>query len=264
VIASLNGGEDVWHEHLLVLTADCDLAKSKHGGALTCVPILDCLDYLLMFRHDRLRDQLLDKLVTRLMNIHEGTASSDEKTRPVISKERMRDWVVEVEPTEAARALELDDGSVSEFVDLASVTRHLAQVTPRSLSQSTEVLAEAKLALGEARDRGRALTWCGAEYSSALKSLPGDALFINEISPAHNNGYVVYLRRVLEVLEESVVRTRSRLPHSARYLRVSRMRSPYVYAISQQFGSVFSSIGLPTEYEVARDGVVARIKSLGG
>jgi hypothetical protein len=212
VIAALNGGEDVWHEQLLVLTADCDLAKSKHAGALTCVPILDCLDYLLMFRYERLRDQLLDKLVTRLMRIHEGTAPSDGKTRPAISQGRMRDWVVEVEPTDAARALMLDDANMSDFVDLASVTRHVAQAMPASLSQSTEVLAEAKLALGEAKDRDRARGWCRAEYSSTLKSLPGDALFINELSPAHTNGYVVYLRRALEVLEDSVVRTRSRLP----------------------------------------------------
>jgi predicted DNA-binding ArsR family transcriptional regulator len=121
-------------------------------------------------------------------------------------------------------------------------------------------LALAKFDLGDSKTLEKSASTVASDLASTLKKLPGDALFLNEVSPEHVQGYVVYLRRVIEVNENAIVRTQARLPSDARYLRASRLRSPYVYALSQQFGAVFSAIGLPTVYESARDALITSLK----
>jgi hypothetical protein len=259
VLSSVGRTPDPWRQHLVVLTADCDLARAKHGGALTCVPVLTYTDYLLSFKYDKLRDALCDRLVGQLLDTHARGADQSRET-PRISAPRMRAWIAEADVDKIISTLKLHGEPAQRFGSLAKALRELQVNAPTSLTDASKLLAQARLALGEARDADRALRSVMMDLASTMKVLPGDALFLNELSAQHAEGYIAYLRRIVEVGETSVSRSSSRISHDASYLRISRLRSPYVYALSQQFGAVFSSIGLPVEYEVARDALIERAK----
>ena len=261
VLAAIRHEPDAWRELLVVLTADCDLARAKHGGALSCVPLLTHGNYLLTFRFEKLRDSFSDKLTGQMLDAY-CTAPTFMATSPRISRSRMREWVVEAEVASVALTLKLEGEHAARFQQFAEAFRGLVNTVPTSLDAAVRMLAEAKLILGESRTIEKCINSVANEFASSLRTLPGDALYLNEVSPEHTQGYVAYLRRIIEVREGSVVRSRSRMPHDACYLRISRLRSPYVYAMSQQFASVFSAIGLPVEYEDARDVTLERIRKL--
>jgi hypothetical protein len=259
-VLSAIGQEDRWHELLVVLTADCDLARSKHGGALSCVPLLSHTDYLLIFKYENLRDSVSGRLIKQLLETYtNGTILAEP---PRISHSRMGEWITEVDIASIISALKLEGQSASQFAELAEVVRRLTTATPGSITVASQLLAEAKHLLGDVKTFEKAITSVAAEFASTLRTLPGDALFLNQVSPEHTYGYVAYLRRIIEVTDNLVVRSASRIPHDARYLRISRLRSPYIYALSQQFASVFSAIGLPTEYEIARGSTLERLRNL--
>lgn len=88
------------------------------------------------------------------------------------------------------------------------------------------------------------------ELSGSLASLPGDAMFISSLAADASEGYVAYLRRIHEVNDRDVAR--SAQFNTGKFIRVGRLRAPYIYALTQQVGSVFGSIGLPAEYETQR------------
>jgi hypothetical protein len=261
VLAALTPDSDSWRQLLVVLTADCDLAGSKHGGALSCVPVLTHVDYLLSYTYERLRGALLERLVRELLEVHIKAASSMPGF-PQVSPSRLQQWLVESDTDSVVSTLRLVGQPALRFRELAREMNILTREVPASITSATRLLADAKLVLGDGKSRDKTATSVAADLASSLRKLPGDALFLNEVSPKHTCGYVVYLRRVIEVDDNSVVRTRSRLPPDAKFIRTSRLRSPYVYALSQQFGAVFSAIGLPTEYENARDSLLNRLKTV--
>lgn len=261
VLIALTSEDDPWRQLLVVLTADCDLAKAKHGGAITCLPILTHSHYLLMFSFERVRDSIVDRIVDRLLKVHADAVGSVPGF-PRISAARMRDWVAESNVDDVVETLELQGGADSEFKKLATHLKSLTGGTPSALGIAVRLLADAKFALGDSKTVEKSAASVASDLASSLKKLPGDALFLNEVSPEHAQGYVVYLRRVIEVNENVIVRTQARLPSDARYLRASRLRSPYVYALSQQFAAVFSAIGLPSAYETARDALITSLKTV--
>jgi hypothetical protein len=227
VLIALMSEDDPWRQLLVVLTADCDLAKAKHGGAITCLPVLTHANYLLTFSFDRVRDSLVDRIVERLLKVHADAVGSVPGF-PHISAKRMRDWVAESDVDDVIVTLRLQGGADSEFRRLATHLKLLTGGAPSAFGTAVHLLAEAKFDLGDGKTLEKSAASVASELASTLKKLPGDALFLNEVSPEHAQGYVVYLRRVIEVNENVIVRTQARLPSDARYLRASRLRSPYV------------------------------------
>ena len=61
VLESVDGKPSMWQRHLLVITADCDFAHSKHQGRVTCIPILTTDEYFLEMAVPRLRNRLVKK-----------------------------------------------------------------------------------------------------------------------------------------------------------------------------------------------------------
>lgn len=260
VLQSLSTAPDRWRELLVILTADCDLARSKHAGALTCVPLLRSTDYLLLFRAEKIRDSLCARLTTRLLEIYAKAADGEQAH---ISAPRMQAWLTEeADVGSVVATLGVTGEHASGFETVARCARSLLVEPTESVEDAIRVLATAKVALGDVGSVDRATQLVANDVASCLKDLPGDALFLNEVSSKHMKSYVAYLRRVVEVDEGTVVLTTSLLPAEAQYVRVSRLRSPYVYALTQQFANVFSSIGLPNEYERARSARIDQLRLL--
>ena len=227
VLTPLIEESDPWRQLLIVLTADCDLARAKHGGALTCVPVLPYEEYLRHFVVDRLQELLCERLLQLMLDTHREAVTAQQDA-PQISGARLRTWVAETTTETIVESLGLAKEHAARFTELAEAGRGLTTQNPRSLEQASRSLARAKLASGDVRNEGKAASWVAGELTSSVRKLPGDALFMNEVSPEHREGYVAYLRRVVEVNEEAVVTTTFRIPAGARYLRISRLRPPYV------------------------------------
>jgi hypothetical protein len=98
------------------------------------------------------------------------------------------------------------------------------------------------------------------------RSSPGDAVFFHALSPQHRKGYVAYLRAILNVQEATVARRVPDLRDATMAAkRIARLKSPYVFHLSQTLGHVFAAIGLPAQYEASRDAFIAwRVTGYGG
>ena len=259
VLTRIQPGDDPWRNMLVVLTADCDLARAKFGGAISCLPIFDCEQYLLQFRFGGPREATLKRLTAELV----AATSAGRESAPSVSASRMRRWVAEAGIEEVLLALQLAERSAAVFRAIVPAVKELTDLVPKTLADAAFQVARAKVALGDKGGLEKHAKSVATALAKDLNDLPGDAQYINQLSPIHLGGYVVYLRRIIEVNESAVVTTLSRLPAEAVYQRVSRLRPPYVYALSQKFGSVFSSIGLPDPHDQARATVALALASKG-
>jgi hypothetical protein len=243
---------DQWDARMVVVTADCDLARRKHAGRVSCVPAVTLHQYLSLFylpgRLEKVAAPLADQIVAMIRKAREQV----EAVAP-ISRERALAWVHEVPATEIAASLGID-GSVEEFrrkVD-AYIQTTAAIDSDDFDSQWVNYARRGGLETDDriVRERSDKLQ---LDVTGLLKKLPGDALFLRSLGESLDSGFVCYLR-VVRDLRESAISTRySGVGHPVTHVRTSRLSSPYLYALTQQLGAVFSAIGLPEEYEQARD-----------
>jgi len=90
--------------------------------------------------------------------------------------------------------------------------------------------------------------------SELPRQLPGDVLYLNRPMPTSETGFVALARFPVEVQPELIATNGpDELYGSPAFRRVSRLESPYRYRLTQLFGDIYSSIGLPTEYERERN-----------
>lgn len=261
ILTSMDEASDAWRQTVVIITADCDLAHDKYGGSLTCIPVLDVEDYVLRFRLDKQRDSLLSKVNSECIRIYQSAAG--EPNAVEIAETRLAEWIVEAPNDEIVSELGMTGATADRFGKLLDAARILQTTHPTSVLDAASMLTECKLVLGHGTDANKVKRQVAEDLASNITKLPGDALFINEISEIHTSGYVAYLRRIVELRDTDVATTVSQASTGATHIRVSRLTSPYIHALSQQFGSVFSAIGLPVAYEDARAEVVKRI-STGG
>lgn len=242
-----------WHQWLIIVTADCDLAHSKHGGALSAVSVLHHRLYLETFRLDRLSTPIEVKLVDRIRDLMHASINESSAGRDIrVTPRRLADWMLEKTPEGIIATLGVDGEEaqilrqhIHHFRDLKDAKRE------GNLDATVRAAAEAKVLLGEGRSTARARSGIARDLADSLLRLPGDAMFLNSIAPEERDGYVVYLRRLHELHESQVFTSIRRA--SDGYLRTGRLMPPYIYALTQRLANVFSSIGLPSHYEDQRD-----------
>jgi len=78
-------------------------------------------------------------------------------------------------------------------------------------------------------------------------------MFLSSIGNDDDSGYVAYLRLLRELKDNQVALKPSSRSFEITHERIAHLKPPYLYRLTQQLGAVFSSIGLPTEYEASRD-----------
>jgi len=198
--------------------------------------------------------QIETRLISEISQILEdapyGSLRADQ--RPRITNQRLTTWITETDMNVIGPALKLDGRYLNDVQQYVNAYRTLKEAGATSdLGYQIDVTAHAKHLLGDGKTLVKAKQAIVKELSSTLLGLPGDAMFINSLAPDATEGYVAYLRRIHEVSDRNVARTSQFV--SADYLRVGRLLPPYIYALTQQVGSVFGSIGLPPEYEDHRD-----------
>jgi hypothetical protein len=92
--------------------------------------------------------------------------------------------------------------------------------------------------------------------------LPEDVFLVTNLPQVDKGAAVVLLREIVAVPYDRVYfRTCDAISNDA-FLRIGRLQSTFKYAISQAFGSLYSRIGLPEEYEQRCNEVLNQINKL--
>jgi hypothetical protein len=243
-----------WELHGILVTADCDIARRKHGGILSYVPVLALADYWRLFTLPaRIETQVLEKTHALLRNVITKLQSVNRSDSEPMSSEALDDLVRDRAITEILDTLNVP-AAQREYPSRLTIA-YRAAIAPRSeiasLQDLAGVLAElrevAKPKPGRA-DSSNVLD----ELAGAVRQLPGDAFFIGQIVPAAEEAYVAYLRAVRELPVSALALKPIELRRGAKARRVARLKSPFIYRLTQQLGAVFADVGLPTEYESDR------------
>lgn len=244
ILEAINPQASMWERHLMVITADCDLAHGKNHGRITCVPVLTAEEYLLEMQIPRIGSRIARKPLTELKAIVSRTGG------PSISEARLREWALEETSEDISKALGLDGDNAANASAAVSALR-LIDSRKTSLDDAISALVEAQMRSTTPPRPQNALHSVLNELRQAYRQPPGDSLFISAFAPGHVNGYFVYLRHLEQVWQYDVALTP--FHRNAKYRRISRLEDRYIFCLVQRFALVFMMIGLPTEYEEMRD-----------
>ncbi|TWJ28214.1 hypothetical protein JD81_01717 [Micromonospora sagamiensis] len=244
--------DDVWQKAGVIVTADCDIANNKHGGILSYVPIMPLRDYLAWriiprIAGDRRKRTLrqMSEMIARLeedLGIRPGLSLSAIEVLATVDG-GLRDLDthlggVKPKDAEALAAMVHEVGVCGRVQESSNYNEQFAALT--SIYQSSKRRSADEVLLSDVRDR--------------LKNLPGDVFFISSLDQENTGGYVAYLRLIREThLRQISTSYYHKDGRSVVASRTSRLRAPYVYRLTQQMADVFAAIGLPEEYEAARN-----------
>jgi hypothetical protein len=254
VLRSVAPRDDLFAAMGIVITADCDIEHEKHNGLLTFVPLLRLEDYLSRFYLPKRIEKLLSGVETELARrVHAFQRSHPENPPLPLTETRVVAWLREVGADEVLDALRVEEPKQrGEFTALAAVYGRLFAAADATLPAQFAAYGETMLALRRAKSVADAHRRLGSDVDSFLSKLPGDAMLINSLGPGFTDGYVAYLRLPREIREWQIARTAMRQSSNVTMERFARLSPPYLYHLTQQFAAVFSSIGLPSEYEEER------------
>lgn len=244
VLESTDSEATMWTRYLLVITADCDFAHSKHQGRVTCVPLLPRDSYLIEMHLRRILEKFISKMIGILMPL------AADAGWPNITRERMREWVLEAERQQIVSDL----GLAGQPAFRASGAIDAIKAVSAEISTLRDAVTSYVSASASAPDAGKVENIRKAAVDSLTQpfsSPPGDALFLSSIAPGLHNGYFAYLRHLEQVHEADIATTSAHV--EARYRRLATLRPTYVHALTQRFAQVFMSIGLSDTYEEMRD-----------
>jgi hypothetical protein len=242
-----------WKRYGVIVTADCDFAQNKHREIVSYCPILPLKEFLEIFwiPEDlrRASASLRKRVAERLTALRQ--AGRPEFDLP-INPELLLGWLERRGPEGIADDVGIRPGKdresvVAELSLLASIARENPNCDARA---GLESLARAKLNIpspssAELENRVKRI-W--KDYQGKFRSLPGDLFFLNELGDECAGGFLVYLRRVAELVPDAIA-TRPAERRTRPATRISRLRPPFRYRLTQQLASMFADIGLPREYE---------------
>jgi hypothetical protein len=245
-----------WREHAIVVTADCDLAHQKHGGVLACVPVLGHETYLALFplpvRLDTARSKLLERAV-KAVREHQAANVPDFPTP--MSSDTIAHWIDATHPVDVVATLGVSSPKDSTRLEalLISIRECSSALAAGGFERQLHALARAQMVAQGTDDFETRRSTAARDMLDRLSALPGDAVFLHSLSPTKTEGYVVYLRTVINIQEDAVATNVPALRSgTVSAKRIARLTSPYIFHITQQLGQVFSAIGLPAPYETSR------------
>lgn len=226
---------DPFLRHAVVVTGDCDLARGKHWGKITVVPVMSIDDYA----HHLAMPRILEAWKGRL----------NKKLAELIASIRRHDDAVGVASPEDSKNLDLlilderFEETWSDSPPIISCCRVLRDLMgAHHFATAKECLTEAGKVLGLAPGE------LGERVANALANPPGDVIFIPTPESLGFEFGVAWLR-VLREVEAANVATKLSQLRQGNAMRVARLGPVFRYRLTQCLGQVFSDIGLPADYE---------------
>lgn len=244
-------------EICLVITADCDISKGKFGRQLACLRVISFADYLRTIWADRKLRRTVetetDKVRAQMVKWHTRQIGADSN----LSAEAVTEWVQRVEPGAICDELAVPETDAKKFK--ATLTAFRSALSVLQNNQTKDRFKQ--LVAFRSAIQGKDLHACrqDAVKQAQNEPLPDDVFLLPKLPQLDIGSAVVLLREVVSVRHEVVCYRAVDASTSEMFLRVGRLQPTFKYAISQAFGSLYSRIGLPDEYERRCKAVIEQI-----
>lgn len=234
-------------EICLVITADCDISKTKFGRHLACLRVVGLDTYIRTIWASRKLEKLQtdeeEKLRGQVAKWHTRQIGSPSR----LSVTATVSWVRRDEPFDLCSALEIPDGEHKKMVSILTNFRAAMSVLD-SCEQDDDFKRYVKF---KAMSNNLDLQSCRESVILQAKNdkLPEDAFLLPNLPQIENSPSVVLLRDIVAVPHGAIFYRTVDVDTNEKYLRIGRLEPTFKYAVSQAFGSLYSKIGLPSEYE---------------
>ncbi|MBR0812165.1 hypothetical protein JQ544_11565 [Bradyrhizobium diazoefficiens] len=242
-----------WSAYGVVVTADCDLVRSKTNGVVSYIPGLIMEDYVWHYwktgRFSATLETILHKFCNRINNRLRKLSNQHRD----ISKEAVMHWLNRVGPEGLVVELQISDaGQKSELLAMAGELQTLKSLEDTPAPDMGLLHDCYRLKHKGKKIKDGDFSAIADEIQSSISSLPGDVFFLP--LDEHEHGLFLMLRHIRQLdlsrLATSVADMTVGEPHAQ---RLGRITAPYRYAITQNLARVFADIGLPSSYEERRD-----------
>lgn len=229
----------------VLVTADCDLVQSKHGGIITYLEVIPVDNYIdeiwAPIELDRIRSQISKTIERNIVGNDVFKTFGDGS----ISPENLTDWVMSSGAERIRERLKLHPKRDIELIKALLCLERLLMdrdSTPyESLLKSWSTLETKQSAMI-------------ASYKIAIDPVrgPSDIFFMPYMPASRNVGYVVRLRRILSIPESELEKSELDWRIGGQicpYYRVGRLTDNLRFSIVQRMAALFSRIGHDTFFE---------------
>lgn len=263
VIQFLNPKKDFPHDRGgtlgFVVTANCDLAYGKNWNLITYVPAIPVETYIQQFVIPKELDTQRLAAERAIRKFFRDASNSDQVDRAF---EMIR---LGYTPEDVARLLPHQSKTRDELATSIRVLLTLEKtIAELSLCAHHQPFCRCIQAHCRRMDKAKPSKKSSdqmlrSSLRDRLQRFPGDFLYVHKPSPYHPAGYVALLRLVSSIHESSVSLRPMDETASTEARRVARLSTLFCHRVVQQMAQVFTDIGLPTDYELARDNHLSKI-----
>lgn len=233
-------------DRLLAITADCDFAKTKSGGALAALRVIPLAEYV----HVHWTRKFSAKLVKEqgeLINSFNGVLINDCGRVQSLSSEAILSWIGRKSGAQICHELGLINGK--KLLLIISKLSALQEFQQNLGSPDCFEKLCAYFELRDNKDKAIAREVVMSKVRNELASLPEDVFLLSSLGPDIKEPHIVLLRNIVFVALDQATTSAEKSRAEDLYLRFCRLAPTFKYAISQQFGLLYSRIGLPNAYD---------------
>ncbi len=232
---------------LFLLTADCDIANSKHGGNLTCLPVISATEYLNIWactRSDVFAQKACDSACKIIHELELGR--NPQALR--LSRNELDRWLTADGVEGIISLLAFSDRKPEKRC--REQLEHFQQLTDHESSGMSRLRYAWNVA-------GKSLANQQSDVREAVSGISDDWFFVPHIPGSHDVGFVIDLRRPVMVDINSVFahETDAKVLDADEnsYVRTGRFADYIRFSVSQSFASLFARIGMISAFEAERD-----------
>lgn len=243
----------------LVITADCDISQRKFGRNIAALTVVPFKTYLRTIWADQKSRRSLAKATDQVLSQINKWNSIRIGKQSNISQEGVIDWVRRADGSEICKTLNVPAPDSSRFTsNINSYRQAVMDMESRSGDSFARLLAF-KTALS-----GKPANDSLSDLLRDIRNenLPMDVFLLPDLPQIECGAAVIQLREIVGVPWDRVCYRTVDAITDQHYLRVGRLRETFKYAVSQEFGTLYSRIGLSTEYENSCKSVIAQLDQL--
>lgn len=244
----------------LVITADCDIHNQKYGSQIAALRIISHNDYLKHIWGEKKLNKATKDETTKLQGQIVKWHSKLINKESTLTETAALDWLIRVGSEGIVKALKVpSDKSAKVSKSLESTYKAFKLLENPKLSD-LEKFVQFK-AHSENKPAEEVLQ--STVGSAQKEALPDDTFFLPELPENIGQGAIIMLREIIGLDPNSIFLRAPEATSPMHYLRIARLKPEIKYAVSQAFGSLYSRIGMSTEYETRRKNAIQGLTGKG-
>lgn len=233
----------------IVITADCDISKEKFGSQIAALRIISHDQYLLnIWGEKKLNKAVKDeksKLHGQILKWHSKLIGKES----TLTEDAVLDWLIREGGALMVSALKVSGENSEKVAKSLSNTYNAFKLLENPDLSDLEKFVQFK-AFSE--NKNPEIVRSTTVSSAQNEALPDDTFFLPELPENLGQGAVIMLREIIGITSKNIYVKATEATSSKDFLRIARLKPEVKYAVSQAFGSLYSRIGMSSEYETRR------------